>query len=158
MAVKKMEKSDNILEKTKNHAKEKTLYLHSKFKEHSSTAIIAALSFVIGLTWKDFIVKIVDNMLKQHIIKYPYLSELITAMVVTVFAIIAMTFVSRWAKKPEEEKQQEEKKEILKHPPAKKEEKSAPRDAMPRDKKAGERELKKEIFSKTQKPKHEKKK
>ncbi len=57
-----------------------------------------------------------------------------------------------------EEKLQEEKKEVLKHPPARKEEKSAPRDAMPRDKKAGERELKKEIFSKTQKPKHEKKK
>ena len=57
-----------------------------------------------------------------------------------------------------EEKKEEEKKEVLKHPPPQKEEKKAPREAMPRDKKAGEREMKKEIFSKTQKPKHEKKK
>ncbi len=97
-----------IFEKTKNHAKEKTLYLQSQFKEHSSTAIIAALSFVIGLTWKDFIVKIIDNLLKPHIVnKYPYLSELITAIVVTLFAIIAITFVSRWAHKQEKERLQE---------------------------------------------------
>ena len=82
--------------------------LQSQFKEHSSTAIIAALSFVIGLTWKDFIVKIIDNLLKPHIVnKYPYLSELITAIVVTLFAIIAITFVSRWAHKQEKERLQE---------------------------------------------------
>lgn len=96
--------AQEIIEKTKSHAKEKTEYLQSQFKEHSSTAIIAALSFVIGLTWKDFIVKIVDNILKPHIgNKYPYLSELITAVVVTIFAIISMTFVSRWMKKEEKE-------------------------------------------------------
>jgi|SRR3989344_1765506 len=88
-----------ILEKTKHHAKEKTSYLQSQFKQHSSTAIIAALSFVIALVWKDLIIKIVDNLIKPNIIQeYPYLSELITAFVVTLFAIIAMTLVSRWAK------------------------------------------------------------
>ena len=108
MVIKTAEKiikdgAQDILDKTRNHAKEKTLYLQSQFKEHSSTAIIAALSFVIGLTWKDFIVKIIDNILKPHIVnKYPYLSELITAVVVTIFAIIAMTFVSRWAKEEKE--------------------------------------------------------
>ncbi|MEK6856552.1 MAG: DUF5654 family protein [Nanoarchaeota archaeon] len=95
--------AQEILEKTRNHAKEKTEYLQSQFKEHSSTAIIAALSLVIGLTWKDVVVRVVDDLLKPHIVKYHYLSELITAVVVTVFAIITMTFVSRWAKKPEKE-------------------------------------------------------
>jgi len=109
MIKKQQEKADmfgEILDKTKKHAKEKTLFLQSQFKEHSSTAIIAALSFVIGLTWKDFIVKIVDNMLRPHIVqKYPYLSELITAVVVTVFAVLAMALVSKWARKPEMENQ-----------------------------------------------------
>ena len=100
--------AQEILEKTRGQAKEKTLYLHSQFREHSSTAIIAALSFVIGLTWKDLVVKITDDTLRPHLAnKYPYLSELITAVVVTIFAIIAMTFVSRWAKNSEKEKQQE---------------------------------------------------
>ena|SRR3989344_3261302 len=95
---------ENILDKTKKHAKEKTMFLQSQFREHSSTAIIAALSFVIGLTWKDFIVKIIDNILKPHLVqKYPYLSELITASVVTIFAVAAMAFVSKWAKKSEKE-------------------------------------------------------
>lgn len=97
--------AQNLIEKTKDTAVEKTLLLQSKFKEHSSTAIIAALSLVIGLTWKDLVVKVIDNLLKPHIVsKYPYLSELITAVVVTIFAITAMAFVSRWAKDPEKEK------------------------------------------------------
>lgn len=91
----------NILEKTKHQAVQKTKFLQSQFKEHSSTAIIAALSFVIGLTWKDFIVKIVDNILRPHLVqKYPYLSELITAVAVTIFAVVVMAFVSKWVKKP----------------------------------------------------------
>lgn len=94
-------KSD-ILEKTKQQAREKTFYLQSQFRQHSSTAIIAALSFVIALVWKDFIIKIVDNIIRPHLTQeYPYLSELITAVAVTLFAIIAMTLVSRWAKKEE---------------------------------------------------------
>lgn len=94
--------AQDIIEKTKSQAMEKTKFLQSQFKEHSSTAIIAALSFVIGLTWKDFILKIMNDILKPHIVKYPYLSELITAIVVTVFAIVTMAFVSRWAKKETE--------------------------------------------------------
>ena len=66
-------------------------------------------------------------------------------------------------KKPEveemkHEKQEEEKKEALKHPPEKKQEKKEPEEGTPRGKKAGERERKKSVYSKTQKPTHEKKK
>ena len=55
-----------------------------------------------------------------------------------------------------EEKMEEEKKEILKHPPTQVKEKKAAREFAPKEKKVGEQELKKEVFSKTQKPKHEK--
>ena len=93
-----------LLEKTKNQAKQKTLYIHTKFKEHSSTAIIAALSLLIALSWKDLVIKVVDNFLKKYLVleNHPYLSNLITSIIITLLAIIAIAFVSRWAKKPEE--------------------------------------------------------
>ncbi len=55
---------------------------------------------------------------------------------------------------------EEEKEEVLKHPRTKKvkKEKLEPKRKVKGAKKAGERERKKEIFSKTQKPTHEKKK
>jgi ribosomal protein L31E len=56
------------------------------------------------------------------------------------------------------EKQEEVKKETLKHPPEQKKEVKEPEEGAPRGKKAGEREHKKSVYSKTQKPTHEKKK
>lgn len=56
------------------------------------------------------------------------------------------------------EKIEEEKKEVMKHPPQPPKQKKAIREGAPKERKAGERERKKEIFSKTQKPTHEKKK
>ena len=61
-------------------------------------------------------------------------------------------------KSAQEEKQEETKREVMKHPPGKKEEKEAPREGAPKEQKAGERTHKAGVFSKTQKPKHEKKK
>ncbi len=56
------------------------------------------------------------------------------------------------------QKKEETKEEVMKHPPEQHEEKSAPPEFTPRGKKAGERTHKAGVFSKTQKPKHEKKK
>lgn len=79
---------------------EKTVYLHSQFKEHTSTAIIAAFSFVIALAWKDLTLKVINENLTPRILEsYPYLSELITAVFVTIIAIVGITLVSKWAKK-----------------------------------------------------------
>jgi len=48
----------------------------------AGAAIIAALSFVIALSWKDLIIKVVDNILKTHLTleNYPYFSQLISAV------------------------------------------------------------------------------
>lgn len=56
------------------------------------------------------------------------------------------------------EKQKEVKEEVMKHPPKQAAKKEAPKEAAPKTQKAGERTHKSEVFSKTQKPKHEKKK
>ena len=57
-----------------------------------------------------------------------------------------------------EETIEEEKKKALEKPLREKKVAQAPHEAQPKEKKAGQQEMKKEIFSKTQKPKHEKKK
>lgn len=82
----------------------KAAIIHSKFKEHASTAMIAAFSFLIALAWKDVIVKLVQNNIRVTLLeKYPYLADLITAIIVTIIAIIAIAVVSKWAQKPENE-------------------------------------------------------
>ena len=79
-----------------------TKVVASQFRYHAATAIIAAFSFLIALVWKDFIVAIVEDLTKTLIFDaYPYLATLITAIIVTIVAIIGLTLVSRWAKKPE---------------------------------------------------------
>jgi len=77
-------------------------HLSSKFREHASTAIIAAFSFLIALAWKDLIVKFVNEKIKvSSVEKYPYIAELSSALIITVFAIIGIMFVARWVKKEE---------------------------------------------------------
>ena len=83
-----------------SNTKEKGLLLHSKFKEHTSTAIIAAFSFLIALAWRDLVIKLVENYIKPStLMTHPYLSELISAFIVTIFSVLAIIFVSKWAGK-----------------------------------------------------------
>jgi len=77
-----------------------TTHIASKFKEHASTAIIAALSFLIAIAWKDLIVKLIkENIKLSSLEKYPYLADLYTAIIVTIVAIIGITLVASWASK-----------------------------------------------------------
>jgi MFS superfamily sulfate permease-like transporter len=93
-----------MITKTVKYTKKSTLYLKSEFRKHASTAIIAAFSFLIALVWKDLIVKLVQNNTKLTLLdKYPYLPELITAITVTLIAILGITLISLWATKPNQE-------------------------------------------------------
>ena len=79
-----------------------TVFIGSKFRDHASTAMIAAFSFLIALAWKDFIVKLVRENTKISLLeKYPYIAELYTAVIITILAIMGIIFVSKWAKKEE---------------------------------------------------------
>ena len=87
----------------KNQVTKHTKYVQEKFKEHASTAIIAAFSFLIAISWKDFIVKLVkENLALTSLEKYPYLAELYSAVIVTILAIMGIAIVSNWAQKPED--------------------------------------------------------
>jgi len=83
------------------HIPTKVEYARQQFKQHVSTAIIAAFSFLIALSWKDLIVDFVKVGIAQVTLEqYPYLSTLITAIIVTIVAIIGIALVTRWVKDP----------------------------------------------------------
>ena len=85
-----------------NKATKTTVFLGSKFRDHATTAIIAAFSFIIALAWKDLIVKLVKENTKLAALEaYPYLAELYAAVIITIIAIIGIALVSQWAKKDE---------------------------------------------------------
>lgn len=71
------------------------------FKQHVSTAIIAAFSFLMALAWKDVIIHAVTAFVKEEVVNSsPYLPELIAAIVVTLIAILGIMLVTAWAKRP----------------------------------------------------------
>lgn len=89
------------VKKKVKYIKGKAQFLHDQFKDHSSTAIIAALSFLIALAWKDLVVKVVSETTKVELLeKYPYISELFSAIIITLIAIIGIALVSKWAQNP----------------------------------------------------------
>ncbi len=107
-AKKKMEKEVNekveasLRKKLTKGIYKRSSFVASKFKDHATTAIIAALSFVIAISWKDLIVKFVAEKIKfSTIANYPYLAELYSALIVTVFAVIGIIIISSWATKKE---------------------------------------------------------
>jgi hypothetical protein len=71
------------------------------FKQHVSTAIIAAFSFLMALTWKDVITHALESLIGGEIINSsPYLSDLVAAIVITLIAILGIFLVVGWARKP----------------------------------------------------------
>ena len=87
-----------LLEAAKRPAKR----IHSEFKQQTSAAIIAAFGFVIALAWKDLITALIPKVARPGLIaQYPYISQLYTAIIITIFAVFGILIISRWAKKPE---------------------------------------------------------
>lgn len=84
------------------HLISKKELVSNQFKQHVTTAIIAAFSFLMALTWKDFIVHIVTDLTpKLTLEKHPYLADLYSAIIITIIAIIGIVLITKWAKKPE---------------------------------------------------------
>ena len=80
----------------------KAEFLGHQFKQHVSTAIIAAFSFLIALAWKDLIVHFINTYITTEVLQQaPYLPALISALVVTLIAITGILAVTTWAKKPQ---------------------------------------------------------
>ena len=71
-----------------------------EFRTQTAAAIIAAFGFLIALVWKDLIVLIVEQLaLAQVFVKYPYLAQFVSTIIVTAVCVIGIIIISRWAKK-----------------------------------------------------------
>lgn len=85
-----------------NHLISKNEFLSSQVKHHTTTAIIAAFSFLIALAWKDFLVKIVTALTAPITLeKYPYIADMYSAIIITIIAVLGIVIITKWAKKPE---------------------------------------------------------
>ena len=86
----------------KKHLKEHATLFGSEFRKQTSTALIAAFGFLIALTWRDFISKIInDNVSPGILASYPYLAALYTALIVTIIGVIGIALITRWFKSEE---------------------------------------------------------
>jgi len=75
-------------------------YFRTQFKERTTTAIIAAFSFIIAFSWQDLIVNVIKTYTKTALLEqYPYLAQLFTAIIVTIIAVFAIMIVSNWSNK-----------------------------------------------------------
>jgi hypothetical protein len=93
----------HIDHKLSKHLISKTEFFSSQVKQHTATAIIAAFSFLIALSWKDLITHLVEFSLNPELIdKYPFIVHVPTTILITLLAIFGIIFVSKWSRKPEQ--------------------------------------------------------
>jgi len=92
----------SVPEHLSKHLISKKEFFNSQVKQHTTTAIIAAFSFLIALSWKDFISHIAISLTKPITLeKYPYLADFYSAIIITIIAVIGIILITKWAKKPE---------------------------------------------------------
>ncbi len=107
-------KLDQKLDKHLEHHISKTLPKHldkhlisrddyhsSQVRQHTTTAIIAAFSFLIALVWKDFFVEIISEIMSTLV--YPnntHLTNLYSAVIVTILGVLGIITIVKLVQKP----------------------------------------------------------
>jgi len=100
LLVKATSAAKTAAKSTAQHTKTKTVFIHNKFKDHASTAIIAAFSFLIALSWRDPIKTVVDEQVRLSAFEsIPYAAEFLSAIIITIIAVFGIMLVARWANK-----------------------------------------------------------
>jgi hypothetical protein len=67
-----------------------------EFRKQTSVAIVAAFVLLMALVWRDFISELVIHIIDLMDLKGPvYMYRLITAILVTVFAVFGILLASR---------------------------------------------------------------
>jgi Cft2 family RNA processing exonuclease len=72
-------------------AKESALKFKREFKDSTNTAIVAALGFLIALSWKDVITEVMSQLSGIDLFK----SKVMTATVITIISVIGILFISK---------------------------------------------------------------
>jgi hypothetical protein len=93
--------SRNLPKHLDKHLISREDYYASQIRQHTTTAIIAAFSFLIALVWKDFFVSIISEIM--YTLVYPnntHLTNLYSAVIVTILAVLGIITLVKLVQKP----------------------------------------------------------
>ena len=83
-------------------AKTKAVKLKQAVRKHTTTAIAAAFAFVIALSWRDAIRKMLDSFVaRMGLPKTAYIHEIIIALIITAVCVAGITIISKYSVKEE---------------------------------------------------------
>lgn len=81
-------------------AKEKAIELKQDVRKHTTTAIAAAFAFVIALSWRDAIRKMLDSfVVRMGLPETAYIHEIIIAVIITAVCVAGITILSKYSVK-----------------------------------------------------------
>ncbi len=93
---KEVEKRVSALDK----AKSKALKFKDEFKKHTLTAVSAAFGFLIALSWREPISDLVNYIIEAIGVSEKFiLYKFISAVVITIVAVLALMVISKWNSK-----------------------------------------------------------
>jgi hypothetical protein len=76
----------------------KAKQVHQETRKHIITAITAAFAFIIALTWRDAIRKIIDSFVaKLGITETIYAYEIILALIITAVCVLGIMVASKYS-------------------------------------------------------------
>ena len=87
---------DRVLSKTKRAG----IKFKNEFKKHAITAITAAFAFLLALSWREPIQHSVNTVKeKAGLVGSEIYIEYLSAIIITVIAVLALIFISKWTSK-----------------------------------------------------------
>lgn len=100
----KLEVEKERTHQLRERLRQETMYLRGQYRQHVSTAIIAAFGFLIALVWRDFITLLVSYITKLDVLKdSPLIDQIYSVTIITFISVVGIIIVTRWAK-PDAEK------------------------------------------------------
>lgn len=98
MISKIKDKGLTVAVKTHSKAKE----IKKEVRKQVTTAMIAALGFIIALVWRDAIKKLIDSIAeKLSLSQTAYLHDVIAALIITIVCVVGIMLISRYTVKEE---------------------------------------------------------
>ena len=95
--IKKNQGNLNMPRQYLSKAREKASKLKAEFKKQTVIAILAALAFLIALSWRDFISDSVNKIVESlGVSGNLYLFKLFSALIVTFLAVLGILIISRF--------------------------------------------------------------
>lgn len=97
----KKEVKRELTKEIRERIHQETVFFRTQSKQQVATAVIAAFGFLLALSWRDIIAKIVNSLSnKDFLSNYPYFADVYSITLITAISVAGIILVSRWAGKP----------------------------------------------------------